>query len=396
VPLLEGALEHHRAGRLPIAARGYKRVLEIEPDEPTALHFLGLIAYQEGRYPEALTCLEKVIALAPSYAEAHQNLGNLYLDGKKHVEALACYDRALAIRPDYPNALANKGDCLRGLGRLDEAATALRRSIQLDPFAKEARYRLAATLLSLDQRAEALEAAEGCLAIAPDCQNGWAYLATALLGLERKKEAERFHDLSSIVQIARLEKPNGFGTMDDFNQALEEAVRTHPTLVWEPFQRVSYGGSVTADLMVGPNRVLRQFEGALRQAIDRVRDAMPDDPSHPYYARKPRQYRLTLIASILKEGGWHPTHTHEGAWLSGCYYVRIPSVVAESSNGDAGCIAFGKPDCSLAEGFPLLSRVVRPEPGMAVFFPSYLFHGTVPFGGDEQRIGIAFDAYSAD
>jgi hypothetical protein len=28
-----------------------------------------------------------------------------------------------------------------------------------------------------------------------------------------------------------------------------------------------------------------------------------------------------------------------------------------------------------------------------VFFPSYLFHGTNPFAGDEERIGIAFDAY---
>ena len=130
-----------------------------------------------------------------------------------------------------------------------------------------------------------------------------------------------------------------------------------------------------------------------RQAIDALRDSLPDDPSHPFLSRKPKRYRLTVVASILREGGWHPTHTHEGAWLSGCYYVRTPSTLAEGDKGHAGWIEFGRPDCKLPEGFEPPLRAVMPEPGLAVFFPSYLFHGTIPFRGDEERIGIAFDVY---
>jgi len=34
---------------------------------------------------------------------------------------------------------------------------------------------------------------------------------------------------------------------------------------------------------------------------------------------------------------------------------------------------------------------VRPEPGHLALFPSYMWHGTVPFGGDRPRMTIAFD-----
>lgn len=391
--LLEGALAHHRAGRLAMAEKAYRRILEIEPEEPTAEHLLGLIAYQEGRYKEALARMTRATELAPTYAEAHHNLGNLYLDGKKHAQALECYDRALALMPDYASALANKGDALRGLGRLEEGAETLARAIRLDPFVKEPRYRLAATLISLNKPDQALAAAEGCLAVEPYCQNAWAYRGSALQILDKPAEFERFLKLDDIVWTARLAVPPQFADLDAFNAALEAAVRTHPTLVWEPFQRVSYGGSVTGDMMIRPERTMQLFERALRQAIDGLRDALPDDASHPFLSRKPKRYRLTVVASILRAGGWHPTHTHEGAWLSGCYYVRTPLSLSKGDCGRSGWIEFGRPDCALPEGFEPPVSAVMPEPGLVVFFPSYLFHGTIPFRGEEERIGIAFDVY---
>lgn len=390
---LETALGHHRAGRLPMAEKSYRRALELEPDEPTANHLLGLIAYQEGRYQEALGRITRATEVAPGYAEAHHNLGNLFLDSRKHAEALECYDRALALNADYASALANKGDALRGLGRLDEAAVALRRAIQLDPFVKEPRYRLAATLISLDRVPEALDATSECLALEPFCQNAWAYRGTSLQILGKSPEFEQFLKLSDVVFTARPPVPPGFASLEAWNATLELAVRGHPTLVWEPFQRVSYGGSVTGDMMIRPERTMQLFEGSLRRAIEELKATLPASADHPFLARTPKSYRITVVASILKAGGWHPTHTHEGAWLSGCYYVRVPSTVASEDAKRAGWIEFGRPDCKLPGGFEPPVSAVRPEPGLAVFFPSYLFHGTIPFQGDEERIGIAFDVY---
>jgi len=38
---------------------------------------------------------------------------------------------------------------------------------------------------------------------------------------------------------------------------------------------------------------------------------------------------------------------------------------------------------------------VKPERGMLVLFPSYFWHGTVPFGGSDTRLTVAFDAVPA-
>ena len=45
---LRFAVEHHNAGRLDQAEDIYREILEIEPENPSALHLLGVIAHQVG------------------------------------------------------------------------------------------------------------------------------------------------------------------------------------------------------------------------------------------------------------------------------------------------------------------------------------------------------------
>lgn len=83
--------------------------------------------------------------------------------------------------------------------------------------------------------------------------------------------------------------------------------------------------------------------------------------------------------------------------MSSAYYVSLPPSVRAPAvdNGDAGCIQFGQPPLEL--GLELASRrVIRPEPGKLALFPSYLWHGTVPFQDEQPRITIAFDMIPHD
>ena len=69
----------------------------------------------------------------------------------------------------------------------------------------------------------------------------------------------------------------------------------------------------------------------------------------------------------------------------------------DSAAERSGWIEFGRPDCATADsakgGGAPETAAFRPVAGAAFFFPSYFFHGTIPFAGSEERIGIAFDAY---
>ncbi len=74
------ALRHHAAGRSPEAESIYQQVLRADPNQPDALHLLGVIAHQVGNHDTAVDLITKAIAIKPDYAEAHYNLGNAFKD----------------------------------------------------------------------------------------------------------------------------------------------------------------------------------------------------------------------------------------------------------------------------------------------------------------------------
>ena len=91
----------------------------------------------------------------------------------------------------------------------------------------------------------------------------------------------------------------------------------------------------------------------------------------------------------LRGQGFHISHIHPSGWLSSAFYVAVPPEVA--ADGPGGNLVFGVPETAL--GLDLAPRrVVVPVPGRLVLFPSYVWHGTVPFESAAPRLTVAFDA----
>ena len=77
-------------------------------------------------------------------------------------------------------------------------------------------------------------------------------------------------------------------------------------------------------------------------------------------------------------------------WLSSAYYVDLPpSVNADSRDG---WIKFGQPALELGQE---PEHVVQPKAGRLVLFPSYMWHGTIPFSGAATRLTLPFDVVPA-
>ena len=361
--------------------------------DPSVLHFAGVARYRCSRFDEAAALLRQATEAAPTYAEAHNSLGLLLLETGKTAEARDVLERAVALHPAYANAHTNLGNALSADGMGEEAAAAYSRAIALDPYDLQAHHRLARTHLALGAVDRALAACATALAIDPFCQNA---LATRALAEQIGSDGEAgggLYDFDRFVTRVSLTPPPGSGNIEALNEALATAVREAPSLVWEPPNRVTRNGAVTQDMLAAPSPPIRNLERALRAAIDAYRETLTADPESPFLARIPRRYRLTLIASILTAGGRHPPHIHESAWLSGVYYVVVPSQIGAGSADRGGWLEFGRPDHDLPEGSTFRCVSFPPRAGTALLFPSYVFHGTLPFDGPGERIGIAFDAY---
>jgi tetratricopeptide (TPR) repeat protein len=180
---IQRALQHHHAGRLPQAEAAYREVLALDPQNADALHYLGVIAYQQGRHEqaeelisrallrntgnaaaysnlgnaleaqgkleEAIDCYQWALKLAPDYVDALVNLGAAYRAQGKPEEAIACYQKVLVLRPDFSSACSNLALTLIGLGRPDEAQATFRHALEFQPDSAELKFGLSVVKLLL-------------------------------------------------------------------------------------------------------------------------------------------------------------------------------------------------------------------------------------------------------
>jgi predicted TPR repeat methyltransferase len=137
------------------AGEVYRRVLEMAPDHPRALHYAGVLAHQQGRNEEALTLIERSIALAPDHADWHSNLGIVFQSDHRLDPAISSYRRAIAIDPGHANAHNNLGVLLRATGQPVEAEAAYRAAIRWNPEHIDAYTNLGILLNGLQRTEEA-------------------------------------------------------------------------------------------------------------------------------------------------------------------------------------------------------------------------------------------------
>jgi len=134
----------------------YRRILEVAPDYPDAVHFSGVLAHQEGRSEEAVALIERSLELEPYRADWYSNLGIVLRDRMKLNEAIVAFQRAIALAPEHANAHNNLGVVLRAQGKVVESEAAYRAAIRVDPNHSDAYTNLGILLNGLKRTHEAV------------------------------------------------------------------------------------------------------------------------------------------------------------------------------------------------------------------------------------------------
>jgi hypothetical protein len=133
--------------------------------------------------------------------------------------------------------------------------------------------------------------------------------------------------------------------------------------------------------------IFEAIDGPIRRHI-----AWLGQGGDPLRRRSTGGYRFNGVWSIrLRPGGFHADHVHTMGWLSSACYIALPRAV---ETGREGWLKFGEPGVVTSPALAA-EHFVKPEPGLLALFPSYMWHGTVPFGGDEPRLTVAFDLVPA-
>jgi len=295
--------------------------------------------------------------------------------------------------PEDVGLLASLGVLLDEMDRTEEGLPLLQQAAVRAPSLNPIRANLACALMRLNRGEEALAEIEASRRAQPLNQEWICYEAMALRQLGRPRYRE-LCDYDAMVRPYDVEPPPGFATIAAFNEALAASLAKLHVLEAHPLDQSLRGGSQTSrSLIYVDDPIIRAYRDALVQPIGAYIDALgPPDPNHPLSGRKRDGFRLAGAWSVkLRGNGYHINHVHPAGWISSAYYVALPKAVQQGRD-QQGWIKFGEPrwptpGCGI-------EKVVQPKEGRLVLFPSYMWHGTIPFA-EGERLTAPFDAVPA-
>ena len=405
-----------------------EKAIKLEPRLAELRYNLANNLYDLGHHEQADEEYRRAIALKPDYLDAHETLNQMYWEhGKRdlfaksytvgikqvpmsaplrdaHIKALElagdveganeALDAALADVGADAILLRRKARLVSEVGDMDAAVHYFEKAVESGPDEKPIRIDFAQILIQLGRYEDALAHLDAAEAQSPNDQEMWALrgLCWRLLGDKRESW---LNDYDTFVQPRRIETPQGYDNIEEFLSELSRAVcAMHVTQV-RPLEQTLRGGTQTPGrLFFRPVPIIQTLKQQLEKEISAYIAAMPDDSDHPLLSRKRANFKFTGSWSVrLSKDGFHVNHIHPAGWISSAFYVEVPPCLSETdySKGNQGWIKFGESGLSLGPEREVIRKLVKPEPGMLALFPSYVWHGTIPFSDDATRITTPFD-----
>jgi tetratricopeptide (TPR) repeat protein len=411
------------SGRLAQSIVSYQNALALEPDRLDIADGLTGALIDDLQISKALNNAGDLVKKFPDAAMAHSTLASLRFEYQRHsdnVDAGDSFEAAIKNAPgnrdlklarlhylletkqsaralesihslrresDTPMLWVFEANALEQLGENALAAPFYERADQhfgdfdiafLNAYTRHLLKRGDVELAALKT--------ERAILIDPGYQESWAYQATIwrLLGDARETW---LCDYDRLIAMMPLSPPANLD-LSKLQQCLESLhVAQH-----EPMTQSVRGGSQTPGNLLGreldPIRELR--DALLNTACEWIRQ-LPNDSRHPFLKRKSQTLSFSGSWSVrLWKSGKHANHFHNQGWISSAFYVQLPENVRNTSTS-AGAIQFGEPPVELGLKLPPV-KTLRPQEGHLALFPSYMWHGTVPFSDESARLTVAFDA----
>ena len=130
---LQRAIGFHQTGKLQQAELICQQILQIHPQHFTALHLLGVIAYQVENFEIAVDLIQQAVKVDPNQSSCFFSLGLTLKKQGRLGEAINAYYKVLEIEPKNADAYNNLGNILGLSGQLEEAVDTYRKALEINP-----------------------------------------------------------------------------------------------------------------------------------------------------------------------------------------------------------------------------------------------------------------------
>ena len=395
-------------GQLTAAQLAYREAISLRPDMHTALFELTQLLWMSSADQNiALQPLVNAVRAYPMSADLHMALSQaLEFTGDKPGAVRVILDLATRNAADA-RMMVRAADLLLEIGNLEHGRELAIRAFNADRSSFPAVMTLARAALACGEADGAAAAVTDALNRRPFDQHALA-LQAMVWRMTDNPGFDALYDYKSMVRSYLIEPPAGWSTRAEYLADLAAELKQSHHFRTHPFGHSVRQGSQLPNIFTVGTPAILGFLQALQAPVNAHIEHLGTG-ADPLRRRNTGAWQIQGIWSVmLRPGGFHVDHVHQEGWLSSAFYVELPDVVTKpdartgsvqgaiktgNQAGDSvrqGWIRFGQPG-SPVQPVQTAQHFVKPEPGMLVLFPSYMWHGTVPFTGKQSRLTVAMD-----
>lgn len=440
-------------GKTEESIQSYRKAVNLRPNLAPAYFNLGIAQQSLNRLDEALAAYRKAIALEPGFYEAYGNLGTILQTQGKLDEAISCYRKGLAIRTDAKGYF-NLGTALRNQGLLEDAINSFRQALAIDPNSAEVHSNLGESLWYHGKLNEAVAHFNRALEIDPDNPSANYNLAVflydngelerAIPHFERSQfddwreralyclyKTERYDEFSTKLKDAieadscspllatlsthyaiNFHRPDEYNFCKNpldfvYHGSIKELAEPDSPLLKELLHdidqaeisarqqsRLHNGIQSSGNLFKRKEASFRKLAGLIAETVRNYYQEYKDEDC-AFIREFPKDIEFSSSWYVrMRQGGHLGSHIHEEGWISGAIYLVIPRKLENEAEGCIELSTHGDNYPQKHQDFPTV--LVAPKVGDVCFFPSSVFHRTIPFSASEERICVAFDVKPAN
>ena len=396
------------------AIESYEGALNLQPGFYEAVGNIGTIKQLQGDLDSAIKWFEKALNINED-ARGHYNLaGALRNQGNLSI-AIDHYKKAIEIGSNEPEFYSDLGDALWHDGQIKEANQFLRLAVEINPRHSRASYQLAIFLYDNTMFEEAIKYFE--VSQFEDWEERTLYCFYKLENFDqfetRLKKAVTHKNASPFLATLSTHYSQNMKIKDIYNfcptpldfvchERVPELMESDSKLLYDLIfdintckigerkqKRLSYGVQSAGNLFKRPEKSFKSLEVALSKLIKNYFLKFKEMPCE-FINSFPKEIEFSSSWFVKMQSGGHlSSHIHEDGWISGAVYLSIPKNINHQDEGGIELSTDGDEYPRMHDDFP--KKVLLPEAGDVIFFPSSVFHRTIPFNSDEERICIAFD-----